>query len=140
VQRDEPGVAALPGRRDQHVDRVRELHLDVVGAQRGRTGDHATGAGVQQGGHLLLQGRRRSVCRQVHPGQQRPPQPARPEPVPQRVIGNADGKRLETRDYVKLLDEKPVEGVMVQPGCSGHVGIMRATSDKHPPHKTPFNS
>jgi hypothetical protein len=46
--------------------------------------------------------------------------------VSQRVIGNAGGQRLAAGDYVELLDEKPVEGIVVQPGRSGHGRIMRA--------------
>ena len=86
VQLDEPRVAALPGRRDQDVHDLRQLGPDVVAAQRGRAGDQAAVAGVQQRGHLLLQGRRRAGRGHVHPGQQPPPRPARPQPVPQGMF------------------------------------------------------
>ena len=56
----------------------------------------------------------------------------------QRVIGNADGQRLAAGDHVKLLDEEPVEGIVVQPGRSGHGRIMRAQSDKTSPDKYPI--
>jgi hypothetical protein len=48
----------------------------------------------------------------------------------QRVIGNASGQRLAAGDHVKLPDEKPVEGIVVQPGRSGHGRIMRPRSVK----------
>src|SRR5438067_1950236 len=90
--------------------------LSSAAAQRRRPGNDAAGSGVQQRGHLLLQGRRRASRSHVHPGQQPPPRPAQPEPVPQRVIGNAGGQRLAAGDHVKLLDETPVEGIVIQPG------------------------
>jgi hypothetical protein len=58
--------------------------------------------------------------------------------VSQRVIGNADGQRLAAGDHVKLLDEKPVEGIVVQPGRLGHGRMMRARSDKTSPDKYPI--
>ena len=54
-----------------------------------------------------------------------------------RVIGHAGGQRLAAGDHVKLLDEEPVEGIVVQPGRSGHGRIMRAQSDKTSPDKYP---
>ena len=58
----------------------------------------------------------------------------------QRVIGNASGQRLAAGDQVKLLDEKPVEGIVVQLGRSGHGRIMRARSDKTSPDKYPMSA
>ena len=52
--------APLPGGRDQDVDDLCQRDPDIVAAQRGRAGDHAAGAGVQQSGHLLLQRCRRT--------------------------------------------------------------------------------
>jgi hypothetical protein len=140
VEPDEVRVATLPARRDQHVDDLRQLAADVVAAQRRRPGNDAAGAGVQQRRHLLLQGGRRAGRSHIHPGQQPPPRPARTEPMSQRVIGNAGGQRLAAGDDVKLPDEKPVEGIVVQPGRSGHGRIMRAWSDKTPPDKCPISA
>jgi hypothetical protein len=50
--------------------------------------------------------------------------------VPQRVVGSADGDRLLSRYHVKLLDEEPVEGIVIQPGRSGHTRMMRSGCDK----------
>jgi len=140
VQPDELRVATPPARRDQHVDDLRQLAADVVAAQRRRPGDHAAGAGVQQRRHLLLQSRRRAGRGHVQPGQQPPPRPGRTEPVSQRVIGNPGDQCLAAGDHVKLLDEKPVEGIVVQPGRSGHGRIMRARSDKTSPDKYPIGA
>ena len=94
VQPDEPGVAALPGRRDQDIHDLRQRGPDVVAAQRGRAGDQAAVAGVQQRRHLLLKGRRRTRRGHVHPGQQPAPRPSRPQPVPQGMVRQADRERL----------------------------------------------
>jgi len=57
-----------------------------------------------------------------------------------RVIGDAGGQRLAARDHVKLPDEKPVEGIVVQPGRSGHGRMMQARSDKTSPDKHPAST
>jgi hypothetical protein len=100
VQPDEICVATLSRGGNQYIDELGQLRPDVVAAQRRRPGDDAARAGVQQRGHLLLQGGRRTGRGHVHPGQQPPPRPAQPEPVCERMLGQARSQRLLARDHV----------------------------------------
>jgi hypothetical protein len=132
VQPDELRVVPLPRRRDQDIYLVRDGLADVVAAQRGRPGDQAVLARVQQRGHFLLERGRCSRRGQVDTRQQFVPRAAGSEPVGECVPGQAGAQRLPTGDEVKLLAQDPVERIPVESGRWGHADMMPTVSDKRP--------
>jgi hypothetical protein len=91
VQPDERRVPPFPGGRNQDVYEVGQVSSDVVAAQRRRTRDQAAAARVEQRGHFLLDGSRRSGQRDVDAGQHGSPRPAGTKTMPERAGSNAGG-------------------------------------------------
>ncbi|MGH3205897.1 MAG: DUF6597 domain-containing transcriptional factor [Streptosporangiaceae bacterium] len=130
VKPGEGRVPAFARRRYQDVDELGGWPLDVMLPDGREPGDHAAAPRVQQGGHLLLEKRRRPGRRQVDPGEQAPPGPVETETMPQGVSSQADGYRLPAGDHVELLIECPGERVPVNSCRRSHADIMAGRSDK----------
>jgi hypothetical protein len=130
AQPDKGRVMALPGGRDQDVDEFGLADANVVEAKRRRTRDHAAAARIQQGGHLLLQYRRRPGRGDIDARQQTAPRPPVTKAMPQCIGRQANRYRLLACDHVKLPLEDPFEGVAIRSCRWGHIHMMTTGSDK----------
>jgi hypothetical protein len=102
VQPDEIPVLALLRRRDQDVDELRGRSPDAMPTQGGQARNHAGFTRVKRRGHFSLGDGGRPGHGDVHAGQQAAPRTLGTEPMPQRVLGQADSQRLLAGDHVEL--------------------------------------
>ena len=102
VYPDEAGALPPAFPRNQHIHDVRPGRAQVMAAHRGRSGEQAAPARVQQRRHLALVLRRGPGDGQVHPGQQPLPPAAGSRVAVHRAVRHAAQQGLRARDDLTL--------------------------------------